>query len=256
MSDDFTPGPAPPAFSLAATLIRYAVRSAPPALAERLEEEWLADLAAQPSSWAGLSLALGCCWATRVIAREHRAASAALAAGGSKNVSVGLLRSRSMALFKWLWIAVAALAVTAVGMLSLMFAVGHLFPWFARYSAYIVGSGAWLPQAVTGGITLWMMVVGWRQMRVVRTRDGALRQPFWWLQPLLISVTSVGLFATSAAFGFMALRLPGPARPVLWGMVVMFAVMGAYFLAMLAHYYRLRRRRDDASGLPIGRWRG
>jgi periplasmic protein TonB len=56
---------------LACRLIRCAARSAPPSLSERLEEEWLADLAAQPGTIAGLCFAVGCCWATHVIACEH-----------------------------------------------------------------------------------------------------------------------------------------------------------------------------------------
>jgi TonB family protein len=41
-------------------------------LAERLEEEWLADLAERPSSLSRLRFAIGCCWATQVIAYEHQ----------------------------------------------------------------------------------------------------------------------------------------------------------------------------------------
>jgi TonB family protein len=60
-------------------LIRQAARRAPGDLAGRLEEEWLADLAARPSAWSRVSFALGCCWATQVIAREHAVSHAALA---------------------------------------------------------------------------------------------------------------------------------------------------------------------------------
>jgi TonB family protein len=52
-------------------LIRYAARSAPTSLSERLEEEWLADLAMQRGTLSRLRFALGCCWATRVITHEH-----------------------------------------------------------------------------------------------------------------------------------------------------------------------------------------
>jgi TonB family protein len=51
-------------------LICRAARQAPAALAPRLEEEWLADLAVQRGKLARLRFALGCCWATVVIARE------------------------------------------------------------------------------------------------------------------------------------------------------------------------------------------
>lgn len=58
-------------------LITCAARKAPPGLAERLEEEWLADLTARQGAFARLRFGLGCCWATRVIAREFGAAAAA-----------------------------------------------------------------------------------------------------------------------------------------------------------------------------------
>jgi TonB family protein len=61
---------------LAHWLIHRAARSAPAPLAERLEEEWLADLPGRPSTLSRLRFALGCCWATRVIAHEHGAAIA------------------------------------------------------------------------------------------------------------------------------------------------------------------------------------
>jgi TonB family protein len=62
---------------LTCSLIRHAARSAPPELSERLEEEWLADLAARRGAFARLRLSIGCCWATRVIASEHLAAGVA-----------------------------------------------------------------------------------------------------------------------------------------------------------------------------------
>jgi protein TonB len=75
---------------LAVRLIRQAARCAPPALAGRLEEEWLADLAAQPSPTARLRFALGCCWATCVIAHEHGVATASVATShtGAKTMSL------------------------------------------------------------------------------------------------------------------------------------------------------------------------
>jgi TonB family protein len=57
--------------SIAHRLIHRAARRAPDALAERLEEEWSADLAAQRGPMARLRFAIGCCWATNVIAHEH-----------------------------------------------------------------------------------------------------------------------------------------------------------------------------------------
>lgn len=58
-------------------LIRRAARSAPPELSERLEEEWLADLASRRSRPARLRLVLGCLWASRVIAHDFLAAGVA-----------------------------------------------------------------------------------------------------------------------------------------------------------------------------------
>ncbi len=75
---------------LARWLIQHAARAAPPSLAERLEEEWLADLDARQGFIARLRLAAGCCWATRVIAYEHGGAkvpAAAAATTGSRTMS-------------------------------------------------------------------------------------------------------------------------------------------------------------------------
>jgi periplasmic protein TonB len=60
-------------------LIHYAAGNAPASLAERLEEEWLADRARRPSALSRLRFALGCCWAIRVIAHEHCASGVAVA---------------------------------------------------------------------------------------------------------------------------------------------------------------------------------
>ena len=62
-------------------LIHHAALAAPASLSERLEEEWLADLATRRSALSRWRFALGCCWATRVIAHELRAA--AVPAAGS-----------------------------------------------------------------------------------------------------------------------------------------------------------------------------
>jgi len=72
-----------PTDRLAQHLLQRAAHRAPPELAERLEEEWLADLAARRTALARLRLAIGCCWAASVIAREHgtRVAAAATARG-------------------------------------------------------------------------------------------------------------------------------------------------------------------------------
>lgn len=61
---------------IAHRLIHEAARWAPSPLSERLEEEWLADLAARRGAIAHLRFALGCCWATHVIAHEYYAVAA------------------------------------------------------------------------------------------------------------------------------------------------------------------------------------
>jgi TonB family protein len=72
--------------ALVRRLIQHAARNAPPSLSQRLEEEWLADLAARHGQMARLRLAIGCCWATRVITQEHVAPNvpATISATGNK----------------------------------------------------------------------------------------------------------------------------------------------------------------------------
>ncbi len=70
-SDGWQPSPR----ALTYWMIRQAARRAPPDLSERLEEEWRADVAVRSSAIAQLRFALGCCWATSVIAREFGPAS-------------------------------------------------------------------------------------------------------------------------------------------------------------------------------------
>jgi TonB family protein len=77
-------------------LIRRAARRAPDSLSERLEEEWQADLAERRGEWSRLRFAIGCCWATRVIA--HDLGVAALPAAGSavaRGYSIGYLHEHS-----------------------------------------------------------------------------------------------------------------------------------------------------------------
>src|SRR5688572_18746254 len=52
-------------------LIHHATRRVPGALSERLEEEWLADLVDLKPGFSRLRFAIGCCWATAVIARDQ-----------------------------------------------------------------------------------------------------------------------------------------------------------------------------------------
>jgi TonB family protein len=56
-------------------LIHRAAGRAPESLSQRLQEEWLADLAMRTSAISRLRFALGCCWATGIIAFEHRSSS-------------------------------------------------------------------------------------------------------------------------------------------------------------------------------------
>jgi TonB family protein len=74
---------------LAHWLIQCAAHKGPPSLEDRLEEEWLADLASQRRGLSQLRFAIGCCWATRVIAHEHlvQGLSTARSAMGSGMVS-------------------------------------------------------------------------------------------------------------------------------------------------------------------------
>ena len=74
-------------------LVHRAVQRAPDTLSERLEEEWLADMAERHGSFSRLRLALGCYWATYAIAREHSVAAreqrvATVAAVGPRTAQV------------------------------------------------------------------------------------------------------------------------------------------------------------------------
>jgi TonB family protein len=77
---------------LAHRLIRRAARSAPPAVAERLEEEWSADLSARTGTFSRLRLAIGCWWATGVITRDLAVPQVvtASAGGGVRTLLGGL----------------------------------------------------------------------------------------------------------------------------------------------------------------------
>jgi periplasmic protein TonB len=81
-------------------LVHRAASAAPRALVARLEEEWLADLSMRASVFSRLRFALGCCWATMVIAREQRAALplASTAAGPNFLGDAGYFSRRSWTL--------------------------------------------------------------------------------------------------------------------------------------------------------------
>lgn len=70
-------------------LVRHAARRAPGPLAERLEEEWLADMSARRAGLSRLSLALGCCWASYVITRESGVAAVPAASAQAAPANLG-----------------------------------------------------------------------------------------------------------------------------------------------------------------------
>jgi hypothetical protein len=258
MSDGFTPASAPAAFSLAARFIKCAARGAPPALAGRLEEEWLADLAAQPSTLAGLSFALGCFRATWIIAREHRAASARVAAtaGGSKTLMLGRFRSLSMTRFSSLWIAVAALAVTSLVIFAVS-EVGKLASFMANGAlaeiAHLPPSDAfWWALAISAG-SLLMFPASLHRVRVERRHDGGPRPPrvgaAFVLGALIILATSVLWFAAGAYFAFTPNVLPGLTGSKRWALVLFFAEAGGVFLMTIVALYRNYLRLGGGPGL-------
>jgi hypothetical protein len=77
-------------------LIRHAARKAPADLGERLEEEWRADMASRSSYVSRLRFAIGCCWATQVIAFEHQPARAAATASSGGSALLALSESHDM----------------------------------------------------------------------------------------------------------------------------------------------------------------
>jgi Gram-negative bacterial TonB protein C-terminal len=74
--------------SPSARLVRYAAGRMPPDLAERLEEEWIADLAEQHGSLSRMRFALGCWWAKEVIGHEPHLYGARLSAASHGDVGV------------------------------------------------------------------------------------------------------------------------------------------------------------------------
>jgi hypothetical protein len=110
--------------SLARWLIAHAARFALPALAERLEEEWLAALGERREALARLRLALGCCWAAGVIAHEH-AGLAVLAAtspaspnllGALSRHEPSLLPSRTAVIFVIICLHMLAISALVTGL--------------------------------------------------------------------------------------------------------------------------------------------
>jgi periplasmic protein TonB len=109
--------------ALAHLLIRHGARSAPPSLTERLEEEWLADLAGHARALSRLRFALGCCWASRIIAHELAdAVRPAASATGPKAVTLyaqpdpSLLSPRAATVLLILCLHAAVIYVLAAGL--------------------------------------------------------------------------------------------------------------------------------------------
>lgn len=73
---------------IAYRLIHRAATRAPDALSERLEEEWLADLADRQGSLSRLRFAVGCCWATNIIAHDRELGLLPAAAGPVSGASL------------------------------------------------------------------------------------------------------------------------------------------------------------------------
>lgn len=89
-------------------LIHRAAKRAPGALSERLEEEWLADLADREGNLSRLRFAVGCCWATNIIAHDRELGLLPAAAGPVSGASFGSGSSMPPA-----WRRTAALIVVA-----------------------------------------------------------------------------------------------------------------------------------------------
>src|SRR5579871_4740906 len=80
----------------AARVIRRAAHRTPSPLNERLEEEWLADLAGRRGHWQRLGLAFGCLWATRIITAECLAAASATAVVATRDNTAALTSGPSV----------------------------------------------------------------------------------------------------------------------------------------------------------------
>jgi len=72
---------------IARSLVQHAARRAPASLAQRLEEEWLADFAERRGQLARLRFGVGCVWATQVITHEYLAPKVAAASAGGGSVA-------------------------------------------------------------------------------------------------------------------------------------------------------------------------
>ena len=107
---------------MASSLIRHAAHHTPPPLQERLEEEWLAEMAGRAGRIARLRLALGCCWAASVIAHECAVSSVAATPASSSTAAAyvahgpGFLSPRSAALILIACLHLALIYFLAIGL--------------------------------------------------------------------------------------------------------------------------------------------
>lgn len=84
---------------LAHWLIHQAARRAPDTLSARLEEEWFADLESRSAVFSRLCLALGCCWATLVIANDNPRVRAPVASPAAPANGIVTLVERNFGYF-------------------------------------------------------------------------------------------------------------------------------------------------------------
>jgi biopolymer transport protein ExbD len=84
---------------IAPRIIQLAARNAPESLAERLEEEWLADLSERPGQISRLSFAFGCYWAAAVITHGHCAVTVPATISPTGDESMATYVHRGGALF-------------------------------------------------------------------------------------------------------------------------------------------------------------
>ena len=107
---------------LASRLIRHAACNTPPSLQPRLEEEWLADMAARGGRVSRLRLAVGCWWAASVIAHECAVSGVATALDANKTATAyashgpGFVSGRTIALILIACLHLALIYVLAVGL--------------------------------------------------------------------------------------------------------------------------------------------
>lgn len=106
--------------ALAGELIRRAARNTPPSLSQRLEEEWLADMARRRGHIARLRLAVGCWWAARVIAQEHGLTRLAPAASSAAHQIAATYSSQDSSFPSRRTIALLLIATLHAGLIYLL----------------------------------------------------------------------------------------------------------------------------------------